>query len=56
MELQKSPALQKAEFNDDLDARADAIVTGDGDLLALHPFRRIPVLSPRQFLTYELEG
>jgi uncharacterized protein len=29
---------------------ADTIVTGDNDLLALHPFRGIPVLSPAAFL------
>lgn len=32
--------------------RADAVVTGDADLLGLHPFRGIPILSPRNFLTY----
>lgn len=30
--------------------QADAIVTGDGDLLALHPFRSIPIITPREFL------
>jgi putative PIN family toxin of toxin-antitoxin system len=29
---------------------ADAIVTGDQDLLSLNPFRGIPILTPRQFL------
>jgi putative PIN family toxin of toxin-antitoxin system len=29
---------------------ANVIVTGDADLLALHPFRGIPVLSPLDFL------
>lgn len=29
---------------------ADFIVSGDPDLLALHPFRQIPILSPRDFL------
>jgi uncharacterized protein len=29
---------------------ADCIVSGDQDLLILHPFRGIPILSPRQFL------
>jgi putative PIN family toxin of toxin-antitoxin system len=29
---------------------ADTIVTGDNDLLVLHPFRGIPVLSPAAFL------
>jgi uncharacterized protein len=31
--------------------RADVIVTGDDDLLVLHPFRGIPILGPREFLT-----
>ncbi len=30
--------------------RADAIVTGDGDLLALHPFDGIAILTPAAFL------
>src|SRR5262245_44067475 len=30
--------------------RASHIVTGDGDLLALHPFRAIAVLTPQAFL------
>jgi putative PIN family toxin of toxin-antitoxin system len=30
--------------------RASCLVTGDADLLALHPFRGIPILSPAQFL------
>jgi uncharacterized protein len=30
--------------------RASCVVTGDADLLALHPFRGIPILSPAQFL------
>jgi len=30
--------------------KAACIVSGDRDLLALHPFRGIPVLTPRQFL------
>ena len=34
-------------------ARADVIVTGDADLLALHPFRGIPILSPAAFLESE---
>ena len=29
---------------------ATVIVTGDGDLLVLHPYRGIPILSPTQFL------
>jgi putative PIN family toxin of toxin-antitoxin system len=31
-------------------AEADAIITGDPDLLTLHPFEDIPILTPRQFL------
>ncbi|MCX5728009.1 MAG: putative toxin-antitoxin system toxin component, PIN family, partial [Nitrospirae bacterium] len=30
--------------------KATCIVSGDDDLLVLHPFRGIPVLTPRQFL------
>ncbi len=30
--------------------RADVIVTGDDDLLVLHPFAGIPVVSPSTFL------
>lgn len=30
--------------------KAHAIVTGDGDLLCLHPFSGIPILTPRDFL------
>ena len=30
--------------------RADAIVTGDADLLALHPFRGIAILTPAKYL------
>jgi predicted nucleic acid-binding protein len=29
---------------------ADFIVTGDEDLLVLHPFRAIQILTPRDFL------
>jgi putative PIN family toxin of toxin-antitoxin system len=29
-----------------LAAKADIIISGDKDLLALHPFRNIPILSP----------
>ena len=34
-----------------LDGEADWIVSGDRDLLVLHPFRGIPVLTPQAFLT-----
>jgi putative PIN family toxin of toxin-antitoxin system len=33
------------------EGEAVAIVTGDTDLLALHPWRSIPVLTPADFLT-----
>lgn len=32
--------------------RATCIVTGDADLLVLHPFRGIPILTPENFLGY----
>jgi len=35
--------------------RASCLVTGDQDLLALHPFRGIPILTPAQFLAW-LDG
>jgi hypothetical protein len=35
--------------------KANCIVTGDKDLLVLHPFREIPILSPRAFLEYSLK-
>jgi len=34
--------------------RADVIITGDADLLELNPYRGIPILSPREFLSYEM--
>jgi len=33
-----------------LTGHADFILTGDQDLLVLHPFREIDILSPRQYL------
>jgi len=33
-----------------IDGGADAVVTADQDLLSLHPFQNIPVLSPKEFL------
>ena len=33
-----------------LSGGAKAIITGDQDLLALHPFHTIPILSPAEFL------
>jgi uncharacterized protein len=32
-----------------LNGRADVIITGDADLLALHPWRGIAVLSPAEY-------
>lgn len=34
--------------------RADVIISGDADLLDLNQFRGIPILSPREFLSYDL--
>ncbi len=36
-----------------LSGRATCIVSGDKDLLALHPFQGIPILTPRQFLLFQ---
>ncbi len=33
---------------------ADYLVSRDDDLLALHPFREIPILRPAEFLNVEL--
>lgn len=33
-----------------VNGKATHIITGDGDLLELHPFRGISILTPRQFL------
>jgi putative PIN family toxin of toxin-antitoxin system len=33
--------------------KADRIITGDEDLLVLHPFRGISILTPKAFLTQE---
>lgn len=34
-----------------VDGRASAIVSGDADLLALHPFEGISILTPREFFS-----
>lgn len=34
-----------------LSGQADCLVTGDKDLLVLNPFRGIPILTPRAFLS-----
>ena len=33
-----------------VDGHADLIPTGDNDLLALHPFRGIAIIAPKQYL------
>ena len=33
-----------------VEGKADIIVTGDDDLLVLHPFRDIPIVGPAEFL------
>ena len=33
-----------------VDGQANSIVTGDADLLTLHPFRGVDILTPRTFL------
>jgi predicted nucleic acid-binding protein len=33
-----------------VNGRGDLIVSGDGDLLVLSPFRSIPIVSPTTFL------
>lgn len=35
-----------------VDGQIDAIVSGDRDLLVLHPFRGIPILTPADFLSF----
>jgi putative PIN family toxin of toxin-antitoxin system len=36
-----------------VNGNADAIITGDADLLTLHPFLSIPILTPKEFLGRE---
>jgi predicted nucleic acid-binding protein len=33
-----------------VNGRADLIVSGDRDLLALNPFRNIPIIAPAAFM------
>jgi predicted nucleic acid-binding protein len=33
-----------------LNGRADAIITGDADLLGMHPWRDVKILSPVDYL------
>lgn len=42
----KDNKFLEVAFNGD----ANCLITGDQDLLVLHPFRGIPILSPAQFL------
>ncbi len=35
---------------------ADALITGDVDLLALHPFHGVPILAPQDFLALHAPG
>lgn len=39
-----------------INGAADVIVSGDADLLVLHPFRGIPILSPAGFIRAALAG
>ncbi len=36
-----------------LDGQADCIITGDQDLLVLHPFEGMPIFSPAEFLAVD---
>ena len=36
-----------------LNGRADVIITGDADLLAMHPWRGVAILSPLDYVTRE---
>jgi len=35
-----------------VNGRATCIVSGDDDLLSMHTFRKIPIISPREFLEH----
>ena len=37
-----------------VNGKADYIISGDGDLQVLNPFRKIPIVSPREFLEADL--
>jgi putative PIN family toxin of toxin-antitoxin system len=39
-----------------VNGQADALITGDADLLVLHPFHGIPILSPAAFLDMRFEA
>lgn len=62
-ECHKPTAVRSArDPNDDhvlgcaLAACAEIIMTGDKDLLVLHPFRKIAILTPLDFLTLHAPG
>lgn len=38
-----------------VNGKATCIISGDRDLLDLHPFRTIPILTPQAFLRYSLQ-
>ena len=33
-----------------VNGHADVLITGDADLLALNPFRRVPIITPADFV------
>jgi putative PIN family toxin of toxin-antitoxin system len=37
-----------------IDAAASCIISGDKDLLVLHPFQNIPILAPSDFLNFHI--
>lgn len=58
--IEITESIEKSRDSDDdkflelaLSGNADVIVSGDDDLLVLHPFRGIPILSPDAFLESE---
>ena len=38
-----------------VNGRADALITGDKDLLCLHPFMSIPILTPISYIAFPLD-
>ena len=50
LQAKQTPA-KPASLPDSVSARAEAIVSGDDDLLVLHPFRGVAILTPKDFLT-----
>jgi uncharacterized protein len=44
------PSIDHKFLNLAVNGRADLIVSGDADLLALDPFRGIPIVTPALFL------